>query len=223
MRCSFTCFDYFNPAAIPTLLLLSTVVSISHSLDRFLHCQRENNIYDVARSLKNKMGKDNFTKLNYSRWERRMYNCTSYNGRVFITDETFTFYKLYFIFAYTSINVTFHLMQWIMQIIVNDIMRNDFSKNIMRIWIVSTASKWLRRWKSRWRCLKLHRVCVIRIVYFTKYTWYQWDRNIIRTIDSKTIAVPLFYLVGKIEQILIYFLHWIISSLSLWSYHYRRV
>lgn len=53
-----------------------------------------------------------------------------------------------------------------MQIIVNDIIRNDFSKEIMRIW----------------------------------------------TIDSKrTITVPLFYLVAKIEQILIYFLHWIIS------------
>lgn len=86
-------------------------------------------------------------------------------------DECLSQTKFYFIFAYTSISLTFDSMQWIMQIIVNDIIRNDFSKEIMRIW----------------------------------------------TIDSKTtITVPLFYLVAKIEQILIYFLHWIISrSLSL--------
>lgn len=134
-------------------------------------------------SLKNKMGKNNFTKLNYSWWERRMYNCTSYNGRAFIREETFTFYKFYFIFAYTSINLTFHLMQWIRQIIKR--ISSDFSKNIMRVWIVSTASKLLRRWKSRWRCLKLHRVYAIRIVYFTKYTWYQWDRNIYSEVPRK--------------------------------------
>lgn len=160
MWCSFTCFDYFNPAAIPTFLLLSTVVFISHSLDRLLHCQWENNIYDVARR----------RKIILQSWiiiDKRD-KCIIVRP---IMNECLSQTKFYFIFAYTSIifaynKLTFHLMQWIMQIIVNDIIRNDFSKEIVRIW----------------------------------------------TIDSKTtITVPLFYLVAKIEQILIYFLHWIIS------------